>query len=445
MKTRKQKGGKQQKLYMTLNQLNEAEIESIFCDGKKITDLPKSDPPLFILKWGPPGSGKSSAKVTEIIENVGKKPIDSFINFSSDEIVESLLLFRHETSLEKAKELRIRANVHKNIKDYVHAKEILQEEKGKIQDGQLKKEIEKLLSDWESGKDVPEEWKTSGEFDRLLQEIVLKRTSNIYVKYRKTFKNTNTKKSLYEKMNSVLLKAYAENVNILYETMGSGYGLDDKKIRINDRTARRLARGKEQKPILVFENTWENLLGKIEYNEATREPIRYDISDLPEAVPENYKIIVVYPILNGEIIKTRALKRSIRMFTEPSVRSFEDPIGTYKTILTKFASEIHNTLSGNSMKKIQLESLIDSYIEEEKKELGYESDNNSYISFIQELIQKISEGESTIPYPMYRALPIQKIYDTIEEAFKYSVDYFLKQYLFLGRIEQVIYVSTLFP
>lgn len=441
MKTRKQKGGKQKKLYMTLSQLSEDEIESIFCDGKRIVDLPKSDTPLFILKWGPPGSGKSSAKVTEIIESVSKRSLDSFVNFSSDEIVESLLPFRHESSLEKAKELRIRANV--NTKEYAHAKEILQKEKGKIQDKQLKGEIEKLLSEWESGKDVPESWKKSGEFRRILQEIVLKRTSDIYVKYRKTLKNTNTRKSLYEKMNSVLLKAYAENVNIMYETMGSGYGIDEKKIEINDRTARRLARVTEQKPILVFENTWEGLLGRIEYNEVTREPIRYDISDLPEAVPINYKIIVVYPILNGEIIKSRALQRSIRMFSEPSARMLEDMSDAYRSMLLQYASELYSTLAGNKSKKVQFESLIDTYIQEEKKELGYESDNDSYISYVKELIETIKGDANTIEYPMYRALPIQKIYDTIEQAFKYSVDYFLKQYLFLGRIEQVIYVSTL--
>lgn len=440
MKTRKQKGGKQQKLYMTLSQLSESEIETIFCDGKKIEDLPKSDPPLFILKWGPPGSGKSSAKVTEIIENVSKKPLDTFVNFSSDDIVESLFQFRHETSLQKAKELRIRGNI--NTKDYVHAKQLLQQEKDKIKDKQLKGEIEKLLLDWKSGKDLPSDWKESGEFSRLLQEIVLKRTSDIYVKYRKTMKNSNSKKSLYEKMNSVLQKAYSENVNVLYETMGSGYGIDEKKIEINDRTARRLARGTEQKPILIFENTWEGLLGRIEYNDATREPVRYDISDLPEAIPRNYKIIVVYPILNGEIIKSRALQRSIRMFTEPTARTIEDVSDTYRKMLLQYASEIYSTLAGNSTKTVQLESFIDSYIEKEKKDLGFETDNESYISFLKELMGKINEQE-TIPYPMYRALPIQKIYDTIEQAFKYSVDYFLKQYLFLGRIEQVIYVSTL--
>lgn len=442
MKTRKQKGGKQKKLYMTLSQLSEAEIESIFCDGKRIEDLPKSEPPLFILKWGPPGSGKSSAKVTEIIESVSKMQIDTFVNFSSDEIVESLFLFRHESALEKANELRIRANVNKKIRDYSHAKEVLQKIKGKLEDRQLKKDIEKLLKVWESGKDVPSSWRESGEFDRLLQEIVLERTSDIYVKYRKTLKNTNTRKSLYEKMNGVLLKAYGENVNILYETMGSGYGIDEKRIEINDRTARRMARGVEKNPIFIFENTWEGLLGRIEYNETTREPIRYDISDLPEAVPRNYKIIVVYPILNGEIIKNRALQRSIRMFTEPSARSIQDISEAYRAMLTQYATELYTTLSGKSSKKEMIENLIDSYIEKEKKELGFESDNESYISYVKGLIEKIRDSDD-IQYPMYRALPIQKIYDTIEQAFKYSVDYFLKQYLFLGRIEQVIYVSTL--
>lgn len=442
MKTRKQKKqkGGVRKMYMSLAQLTTDEIESIFCNGKKIDELPKSDPPLFILKWGPPGSGKSSKKVNEIIERVSRQPLDSFMNFSSDEIVEQLLPFRHETAIEKATELRVRGNV--KTKDYLHAKQLLQIQMGKLEDGALKSEIKRLLEDWESGQNIPSDWKESGDFDRLLGEIVLKRTSNIYVKYRKTLKNRNSNKSLYEKMKDVLSKAYASNVNILYETMGSGYGMDSKKIEIDDRTARRLARGKEQKPILVFENTWEDLLGKIEYNEETREPIQYDITGLPDAIPKIYKIIVVYPILNGEIIKARALQRSIRMFTEPSVRSIEDMNEAYRSMLINYASELYTTLSGKSNKKAELESFIDSYIEEEKKNLGFSSDKDSYISYIKDLVESVKKSNS-IEYPMYRALPIQKIYDTIEEAFKYSVDYFLKQYLFLGRIEQVIYVSTI--
>lgn len=436
-KTRKQTGGKQ--LFMNLNQVTPEEIEKIFCQGRTISDLEKSTPPLFILKWGPPGSGKSSEKVTEIIERVTRVNLRDYMNFSSDEIVESVLPFRHETALEKATELRIRANV--NTKDYIHAKQLLTSEKQKIKDKEIEKEIDLLLREWKAGQPIPLRWIESGDFQRLLQSIVLKRTSDIYVKYRKTLKNGLLKKTLFEKMNSVLQKAYVENANIIYETMGSGYGTSEEKIQMNDRTARRLVRGKTAVPITIFENTWEGLLGKIIYNEDTREPIRYDLSDTPEAVPQNYKIIVIYPILNGEVIKERALRRSIRMFTKPEVLSIEGASEVYKTLLEKYASEIYTYLTGNSNKKIELEKLIDSYIQEEKAALGFENADESFLDYVKSLVD--GSVEDTIAYPLYRALPIQKIYDTIEQAFKYSVDYFLKQYLFLGRIDQVIYVSTL--
>ncbi len=437
-KTRKQTGGKQ--LYANLNQITPEEIEKIFCKGRTITDLEKSDTPIFILKWGPPGSGKSSEKVTEIIERVTRVNLDNYMNFSSDEIVESVLPFRHETALEKAIELRIRANV--NTKDYSHAKQLLISEKGKIREKELIKEIDVLLEEWKAGQPIPRRWIESGDFQRLLQSIVLKRTSDIYVKYRKTMKNGVTKKTLFDKMNSVLQKAYSENVNIIYETMGSGYGTSEETIQIDDRTARRLARGKTvAAPVTIFENTWEGLLGKIEYNDETREPIRVELSDTPDAIPRNYKIIVVYPILNGEIIKERALRRSIRMFTKPEELSVEGASEAYKALLKKYASEIYLSLTGNTSKKLEIEDLIQSYIEEEKASLSFENADELFLDSIKELMK--NSDKNTVAYPLYRALPVQKIYDTIEQAFRYSVDYFLKQYLFLGRIDQVIYVSTL--
>jgi hypothetical protein len=44
--------------------------------------------------------------------------------------------------------------------------------------------------------------------------------------------------------------------------------------------------------------------------------------------------------------------------------------------------------------------------------------------------------------PFFRGIGPTAIMDSVEQAFQYSVDYFLKQYLLIGRIEQVVYINT---
>jgi hypothetical protein len=52
--------------------------------------------PNFIIKWGPPASGKGSPAVKAIIESLGYPP-DTYINFNIDDIVEATNYFRAES------------------------------------------------------------------------------------------------------------------------------------------------------------------------------------------------------------------------------------------------------------------------------------------------------------------------------------------------------------
>ena len=70
------------------------------CNGRKLEDLPSSENPIYILKWGPPGSGKSSSKVTEFIKSLGQ-PIENYVDYSTDKLVESYVPFRSETVVAK--------------------------------------------------------------------------------------------------------------------------------------------------------------------------------------------------------------------------------------------------------------------------------------------------------------------------------------------------------
>ena len=44
--------------------------------------------------------------------------------------------------------------------------------------------------------------------------------------------------------------------------------------------------------------------------------------------------------------------------------------------------------------------------------------------------------------PFFRAVSPEAIYSMIKQSFNYSVDYFLKQYILAGRIEQVVYINN---
>ena len=79
---------------------------------------------------------------------------------------------------------------------------------------------------------------------------------------------------------------------------------------------------------------------------------------------------------------------------------------------------------------------IDELVKQESD--GYK---DSYSSYLQSLHDFAYEG--VLQPPFYRSVSKQKIEETIEHAFQYSIDYFLKQYLLIGRIERIIYISTL--
>jgi hypothetical protein len=71
------------------------------------------------LKWGPPGSGKSSPKVRSFIDTLGVASAD-FIDYSPDKIIENLLPYRFDSALAKAEYERMKADYER--KDYVAVK-----------------------------------------------------------------------------------------------------------------------------------------------------------------------------------------------------------------------------------------------------------------------------------------------------------------------------------
>ncbi len=47
-----------------------------------------------------------------------------------------------------------------------------------------------------------------------------------------------------------------------------------------------------------------------------------------------------------------------------------------------------------------------------------------------------------VSIPFFRAVSPDAIYSMLKQSFNYSVDYFLKQYILAGRIEQVVYINN---
>ena len=84
--------GKTRKHYKSLNALSVQEAVRIATDGRGIH--PAKGDPLFVVKYGPPGSGKSSARVYQEIKKLGP-PITSYVDVNQDTLVESMIEYKH--------------------------------------------------------------------------------------------------------------------------------------------------------------------------------------------------------------------------------------------------------------------------------------------------------------------------------------------------------------
>jgi hypothetical protein len=69
-------------------------VESTATSGHTVNSLPSYMRPIFLIKYGPPGSGKSSAD--KLIETFGV-PIDQYVNIALDDMVTSVRSYRRNT------------------------------------------------------------------------------------------------------------------------------------------------------------------------------------------------------------------------------------------------------------------------------------------------------------------------------------------------------------
>ena len=414
---RQQKGGA---LFFKQDQFTPEKIEEIMCNGRKLEDLPSSENPIYVLKWGPPGSGKSSSKVTDFIKSLGQ-PIENYVDYSTDKLVESYVPFRSETVVAKLQYEKAKALFFARGK-WIEIRILLQKAATKLP--ALSGEIAEMLRFDSQPKD-------SAKLFKLFEKILYASLSNAYFMARD--KESNSEGTiLYKKMTDFMKKCFSANVNIIYETLGGGYG-----------------RGRPQRSEnqfgedILFENHWEPYLGRIKYVEGIPTIDRTSFGD--ETIPINYRIYVVYPLLDKNEITRRSYTRAVETLTKSKMESVED-LETYRDLLVNYALYIKQSLSpySKSGELSSIHKIVDKAIGEERLEYLGANDASSYTKYISELITEFRNPSQSgeISFPFFRAISPEYIYSVIKQAFNYSVDYFLKQYILAGRIEQVVYINN---
>jgi hypothetical protein len=138
------------------------------------------------------------------------------------------------------------------------------------------------------------------------------------------------------------------------------------------------------------------------------------------------------------MIAERAQKRAASMFFQRDEVIIND-IDTYRYLMLEYANELFALLGGEN----PVHEIVDEALRLEQEQYGQNS-SVPYTEYVKTLITQLrglEEGElMTIPF--FRGIGPTAIMDSVEQAFQYSVDYFLKQYLLIGRIEQVVYINT---
>jgi hypothetical protein len=395
------------------------------CNGRRLDQLPKSENPIYVLKWGPPGSGKSSSKVTEFIKSLGE-PIENYVDYSTDKLIESYIPYRAQTVLakltyEKAKALFFAKGQWSKIRI------LLQEAATKLtalKDDALKDEISEMLKFDSQPKD-------NRRLFKLFEKILYASLSNAYFTARD--KQSNSEGTiLYKKMTDFMKKCFSANVNIIYETLGGGYGRGKPQ-----RSENQFGEG------ILFENHWEPYLGKIKYVEGIPTIDRTSFGD--ETIPIHYRIHVIYPLLDKNEIIRRSYTRAVETFTKSKMEPVDD-LERYRGLLIEYASTIKQSLSPypQTGELSVIQKIVDKAISDEKSEYLGVNSADSYTRYIGELVKDFEtiDGSEEISFPFFRAISPEYIYSVIKQAFNYSVDYFLKQYILAGRIEQVVYINN---
>ena len=424
------------KLYTSVDQITFQEIENIYCLGSTLAAMPKYEEPYFIWKWGPPGSGKSSELMEKKIASFGF-PLINYVNISKDRLVEYLLPYRKDTLIAKIEDLRYKA-LHE-LQQNAPVKEWIAKYKRRATEGdkfsnaipEFKKMKNDIYIPGHSGATgvLADEWSNQEKVQSVFSQILFNRLTKSY--YDSITLKNSSGRTINDKINLFLRKCMDSRLNIISETIGDDYGRSGESKILNMRGKTRQATKLQDRSLLqIFANGWENRFGRIIYNESG-EPVRVEQSPLDknnEYIPDYYTIVIIYPVLPTEKIIDRVKKRSKAMLFDTE-RQY-DNIDELTEDLKTYASEIHRALFGGVIPRI-----IEEYKNKINELIQGEFGVNNFTGFIGE-----KETPKGIPY--YRTIAAEKIYKMIEESFYYSMDYILRQYVYVGRIKEIVYLNT---
>ena len=425
------------KLYTSVDQITFQEIENIYCLGSTLAAMPKYEEPYFIWKWGPPGSGKSSELMEKKIASFGF-PLINYVNISKDRLVEYLLPYRKDTLIAKIEDLRYKA-LHE-LQQNAPVKEWIAKYKRRATEGdkfsnaipEFKKMKNDIFIPGRSGATgvlEDDEWSNQEKVQSVFSQILFNRLTKSY--YDSITLKNSSGRTINDKINLFLRKCMDSRLNIISETIGDDYGRSGESKILNMRGKTRQATKLQDRSLLqIFANGWENRFGRIIYNESG-EPVRVEQSPLDknnEYIPDYYTIVIIYPVLPTEKIIDRVKKRSKAMLFDTE-RQY-DNIDELAEDLETYASEIHTALFGGVIPRI-----IEEYKNKINELIQGEFGVNNFTGFIGE-----KETPKGIPY--YRTIAAEKIYKMIEESFYYSMDYILRQYVYVGRIKEIVYLNT---
>lgn len=94
--------------------INQQYLLRIFSKVNKLNNVPTQNRPVFIIKYGPPASGKSSQPMINVIKSFGYE-LNTYIHVNVDDVVESIKIFQNESM----KIFQKRLNSNKLKKDQI--------------------------------------------------------------------------------------------------------------------------------------------------------------------------------------------------------------------------------------------------------------------------------------------------------------------------------------
>lgn len=156
---------------MSVSKIKENNLTRLWTTVNRPISPPKNSKPNFIIKWGPPASGKTQG-LKNVIGQLGV-PLESYINFSVDDPVEAATYFKTET-------LRLANNYFKNVNK---------------KENSLVKKLNGIVN------------KNAETFRRVYTQV--RRTQN------------NNGRTFGNKLNAMILDAMEKRLNITFETTGS--------------------------------------------------------------------------------------------------------------------------------------------------------------------------------------------------------------------------------